>query len=245
MRSDSLSLIRRVGVCVTVGMLLGFGMVVALRWGTHVPSAYAASCESKTNVEAAPDSSTQHRGNRSQNLHIASPSVNCAHISSILLIVNSNNEQVEFGWSKDAPGVEDCAGTGQDQGPYIFRADVKNGTPRCFQGSDVSSGDIGADHDFRLTDGNINNEFRAYYDGTQIGTELTETFTYGVPITNGERHNSSETATADFGGLQYDTGAWHDWNSHVCYRDNNGDYSNEYAGPSHVQVTTFNGSATC
>jgi hypothetical protein len=125
--------------------------------------------------------------------------LSCNHVSSILLYTSDRN-QVEFGWDKDAVGVLDCAGSGYDQGPYIFRADVRSGTPRCFQGHDVSSGDIGHDHDFRLDDVDLDSKFRAYYDGTQSGTYLTENFEFAIPITNGERHDSSGTAAADFGG---------------------------------------------
>ena len=230
--------------CAVVGLVIG-GSVALVSHGVGQPSAFSVTCTPFPygNVEATVALSN-HRGVGSTGLLTSNPAEPCIHVSSIGVTVGPKNN-IEFGWDKDGAGVVDCSGSGTDPNPYIFRADMRSGSFRCFQGPDVPSSDIGFHQTFTLNDAGVDDHFVAYFNGEVIGTSLTENFSVGDAVDNGERHSANGSAAADFGGLEYNSGAWHSWTTHQCFLDDDTTYSNNFTTPEHDVISTTDGGDTC
>jgi hypothetical protein len=142
----------------------------------------------------------------------------CLRVSSVA-VVSAGGGSVEFGWflGWDTNGNA-YSGSGACQQAYFS-------SPELFE---VWAPDGGAYHCKRLGQETSQNHYVSVYDtdqnsiwavgegGSQLDNIMNVNFFEGVGITNGERHNSSDTARAHFQDLQKTWVGHENWSSFCC-----------------------------
>jgi hypothetical protein len=116
----------------------------------------------------------------------------CARVSSLMGYI-SNTRFVEYGWNVGY----DCQHFYHTT-PVTFVAwETANIGFHCVTISEQST-----THSLKLQDENGDTVWTAYFDGAQQSQTMDVNFTQGTMITNAERHNSSDVATAHFSVLK-------------------------------------------
>ena len=87
-----------------------------------------------------------------------------------------------------------------------------------------------------VSDPNANGYFQWVLNGT-LQASATAPWLYGYVTTNGERHNTSDSAWAEFDGLRYmNKTAWQLWTSAALFCDTDPSYDNSIVTNTHVKV---------
>ena len=204
--------------------------------------ALATSCPFRNNIEA--HNGTDNRGVRATDpagIAVYTGGAPCARISSIAVVDAATQESAEGGWvdSNNVQGPDRCAAA-DDGSPHFFWAYVdKSGYEYCdWNHTNLGSTDIRV----KINDPDLTGTFSYYLDGTYEGAYFTD-FTTGDPVTNSERHGSSDDATADFQDLEYEYGLdWEPWNNTTCYLNDDPTYYLHIPSDSHVTVNTTSSS---
>lgn len=160
--------------------------------------------------------------------------VSCVRISSVASL-DQSDDIVEIGWRDADTGFDNCHTIG-DEKPHLFRVWMRSGTYRCDEFLELTPS---VSYGFGVADQNGDTIWTYTWQGAAIDT-VDNTFTLGASLTNGERHNTSESAKALFDGTRYmATDGWHAWSQSKC--DSSSDdpgYNNQLLSATKVQVTT-------
>lgn len=161
----------------------------------------------------------------------------CEHISSIYS-QNVNGDYVEVGWEALGSGVLDnpiCHFTGDGQ-YHVFRYYRKANVDSCNVYQQLVQGTW---HSFSVNDQNGDLSWTFSIDGSAVGPDVNMGWDQSSAVANGERYGSTESASADFEGLQYmgSDGAWHAWHSGACLNYYDPVYNDQIYQPDAVEVT--------
>lgn len=229
------------GAC--LGVLLGAGVVL-----TQPDTAQAVTCLNnggfKENYVAREDSGGVHRGTRSHYgmwVEKLSEPTWCDRVSSVLIVNNPLSYEVEAGWFDQSGATESESCYVLSSGPQAFFTTTVDNSYTCYVGPS-DHGDAGTyTAGYGVDDPNDNDKWNFSHDGTNmnLGGPITiANFPYGLAVTNGERHDSSDSAWSDFQDLQYDSSTgWQNWGADYDWIDPKTAYCVKiYADPTHTAV---------
>jgi hypothetical protein len=244
---------RRVVASFAIAALLG--VVVGIGAGMMAPGAsLAASCSTggtRYNSEAKNnDGSGNHYGvgdlqDGPDGMWIGTDAAGCARVSSLIMIFGPN-DYAEAGWyrtASDYPIKDSCAP--HTDAPHLIAATLVSGSFHCQDGAALSTGQRDG---WKLVnaDGNTGDTHWDYvHNGTSYDSKNTCCM-LGFPITNGERHNSSEDAYADMPRMDYYSisgGGWFEWGSSAKYADSDPSYLPQCYSAVHVGSATTTANA--
>ncbi len=200
------------------------------------PRAAAVTCTGAVNVEATDNALWSHRGMGVANpgMYVYDYDAVCDHVSSVG-VLGANGNLVEIGWDDIDNNWQACNVTGDDN-PYLFTVEVRNDGYHCSQFLQLTPSQSDG---FGAADQNGDSTWSFTWEGAPIGQQLDEGFNSGLVSTNGERHNSSESARALFDGTRYmASDGWHSWSVSHCYVDENAEWNNQLVSATKVKVTT-------
>lgn len=173
-------------------------------------TAHAVGCGDRLwNTQAEPGD-THHSGVRATNpgMWVANSDVSCYRVSS-LGIVKTADQYVEIGWYESPDGeVPSCPHTGGT--PYMLIFADNNGEPKCDQTPAILSG--GYFDSFKVMDDNDGNNWTYFLNSASMGF-FGAGFSIGDVLNNAERHTNTDSAYAEFDGLDWlgNAGNWNPW----------------------------------
>jgi hypothetical protein len=221
-----------------VGLVLG-----AIAGAVRPVESRAGSCDRHNTVARDNDNIQNHRGDRAHGTNngiwvpATGTSVSCARVSSLIIALDPNGYNfVEVGWF-DASGEDHCSYTGS--GPrQLWFAEV-SGTAYCATQTPNYISSQNAFHGFSVQNPDLDGDWSFFMDGVKFKELAHLNQTFGVVLSNGERHGG-DIANSEFKGLQYqDSGGWHDWVNpgNDSDFDNDSDYHNQFfSDDTHVKV---------
>lgn len=218
-------------------MLFGAAVGIAAAWWLFPSRAEAATCNVHYFTDATDNSTNVHRGMGVANpgMYIYDYDAFCVQDSSVGVTAGSG-DLVEIGWRDPDSGYQACTATGDDN-PHLFVVDLYFGAYSCTQ-FNVTLTPWQSDG-FGAADQNADKLWSFTHDGNLVQS-MYETFSSGVVWTNGERHNTTESARALFDGARYmASDGWHAWSTSHCYYAQSNDpvYNNQLLSATKIKVT--------
>lgn len=236
----------------------GFALVLLMSGFVVLPQAFAAqpplSCDGwRHNVEGEQyDPNKNDQTGIFSDLRFAPGNDDCIRVSSIA-VIRGNEGVVEWGWGLGwAPNYGNVyKGPGACNNQYFTDPELfvtwvpEGGANHCQNILRVStpSADF---HTMSVLDGDGDTTFGAWYEGSQKAS-VDVNFSSGVIVTNGELHNSSDSAYSHFEDLRYRTvnnrGSWTSFTLSECHMDNAGDWY--WVANSNTDTEVQSGSGSC
>jgi hypothetical protein len=207
------------------------------------PPPARAACDNAHDLTDAENNGANpavHRGNRPYGgMWIESANASCVRISSVFVMATDEQNWVEVGWF-DAEGAPQCAYTGT--GPRLLWWATDNGIYYCATQTPPAL-TKGQYDNFAVSDPLNDGNWAYSHSGSIFKSFTNPHFPYGVQLTNGERHSTSDQAYAEFKGLEFesDTG-WNYWTnptaSNLPGTNNDPNWCNQFDSDSHIEVVS-------
>jgi hypothetical protein len=245
---------RRRMPALVVAVLAGAGIGAAVALSAAVPKSEAAgaNCGINYNVVGAMNYGGEHRGERvhgSLGMKTYSPSIDCAHLSTIDIYQDAS-DQLEVGYQSSTSNTAlYCASSdNHGQSSYYFYAKEVNGAQVC-KGSTDSPSRLSW-HTYTVEDGNADDVWQWWRDDiSQWGPTTINGFQFGYLLYNGERHGTTgDSAQASFRGLQFESSnGWSDFpaGTNIPWCDTVSDYELHINSPTSADVVSGSGDSGC
>ncbi len=156
------------------------------------------------------------------------------HVSTGMLVLHAT-KFVEIGWYSDPPGGAEtlCDKTPSDGTPWVLVYGFYNAnTIKCKKSPPSLASDIGLYITFKVHDNNQDGVWDySYNGGVSLGSFDMGDLLSGDPRNNGERHNTDNSAKAEFKGLQLmnSSQAWINWSGTTLAEDTDSGF--QFCGP--------------
>ena len=212
-------------VCAAVGAAAGTLILEA------APALASCNLLLGSNIEAVANNRDGHRGegvygNGNFGMWISPVNSTCARVST-LDIVDTSDNQMELGWF-GSPGLTHCNGDGTSRRLIVYTFGASQWCP-----SNPPALIVDRYYAFKEDDPNNDGNWYFYQDGpcsctptwSGVGRYLNTLINGGVILSNGERHDTSDSAYSEFYDLKFDQGGnWYAWSSATCYFDQDPGY---------------------
>lgn len=139
--------------------------------------------------------------------------VSCARVSSLFVYNNMATRFVEIGWYEDPSDTFSLCLPTTSGAPRVLAYAFDMGMDTCDETPAIpTSGQWDA---FKVSDPEQDGVWSFFHDATLVFSEDMGSFVTGILRSNGERHNMSDGASADFNGLQRMnfSASWVSWDS--------------------------------